>query len=117
MKLWQQVLLVAGLEAALLLLAALIVERTFKGALEGVKLALKSERKTSPGRLNILGVLLFAFLIIFSDLHNFVADALSAQKPAPSDLRVIAPLVLFGLAFIGSLICVLLMERKTPPRP
>ncbi len=117
MNLWVQLFFVIGLEAGLLLIAAFIVERTFKAALEGVKLALKSEHKTSPGRLNLFGVLLFTFAMIFSDLNNWVADALSAQKPAPSDLRVIAPLALFGLLFIGSLIFVLLMERQTPPKP
>ena len=110
--LFLRVLLVVGLEAALAYFAFFLVERTFEGALKAIKLALKFEFTTDTGKMNFIGVVVLTFLTIFFSLHEMLANTLSAEKPAPSDLRVLAPLVLFGLVFIVSMICVLLMERN-----
>jgi len=53
------------------------------------------------------------FVFLFSNLHETVTNVLSVEKPAPAQNQVLAPVVLFGLGFVGSLICVLLVERKS----
>jgi hypothetical protein len=112
MTLFLKILLVVALEAGLAYFAFFLVERTFAGALKAIKLALKFEFTTDTGKMNFIGVVILTFLTIFFSLHEMFANALSTEKPPPSDLRVLAPLVLFGLVFVISVICVLLMERQ-----
>jgi hypothetical protein len=93
-------------------LAAFILEHSVTGAVKAVKLALKSEFTTDIGRINLVGMILFVILLFFTNLHQMVAAALSVDKPPPSENDVLAPAVLFGLGFVLSLICVLIVERK-----
>lgn len=108
----QQLLTVVGLEIIFFILAVFLVERSIEGALKAVKVALKSEFTTDTGRVNLIGMILLVFVYVFSDLHEMAANALAVEKPAPSQSHLIAAVALFGLGFIGSLICVLLMEKK-----
>jgi hypothetical protein len=103
----------AALLIGLIFCAAFLVEHSLKGALNAVKIALKGEFSTDTGTLNLVGMVLMVFVFLFSNLHETVTNVLSVEKPAPAQNQVLAPVVLFGLGFVGSLICVLLVERKS----
>jgi len=107
-----RILLTAGLEIALTLGAVFLVERSLEGALKAVKFALKSEFSTDTGRVNLVGMILLVFFLVFSNLHEAATRALSVEKPAPAENYVLVPEILFFLGFLCSLICVLIMERK-----
>ena len=92
--------------------ATLLIEHSLSGALKAVKFALKSEFTTDTGKLNLIGMILLVFIFIFSDLHDYAANALSNQKPAPAENHVLAPVLMIGLLFVGSLVCVLLVEKN-----
>jgi hypothetical protein len=100
------------LEAGLLLLTAYLLNHSMEGMLKGIKVAFKGEFKTDAGKLNLIGMLVFAFLYIFSDLHELAVNALSVEKPAPPQSHVIVGVLLFGLGFVLSLVCVMIVERK-----
>jgi uncharacterized membrane protein len=100
------------LEAALAFLAAFIVQRSIAEALKGLRLALKSELTTDVGRLNLIAMILIVFVIVVFNLHEMVASALSVGGSSQTNSHVLAPAALIGVFFIGSLICVMLMERK-----
>jgi hypothetical protein len=107
-----QLLLTVALEAGLLVLTPYLLNHSMEGMLKGIKVAFKGEFKTDAGRLNLIGMLVFAFLYIFSDLHELAANALSVEKPAPSESHVIVGVLLFGLGFVLSLVCVMVVEKE-----
>jgi hypothetical protein len=107
-----QPLLVVALELVLAFAAVLLVEHSITGALKAVKVALKSEFTTDAGKLNLVGMLLFVFIYVFSNLHELASTALSLEKPVPPETHTITALIFFGLGFLGSLICVMLIEKK-----
>ena len=112
MTLIEEALLVVALNIVLAYAAFILIEHTFKGALKALRLALKFEFTTDTGKMNFVGVVILTLLTIFTDLHEALGNALSTEKPAPSHAAVLAPLVLFGLVFVISMICTLLMERE-----
>ncbi len=116
MTLIEEALVVVALEIVLAYVAFILVERTFAGALRALKLALKFEFTTDTGKMNFVGVVILTLLTIFTNLHEALGNALSTERPAPSQAAVLAPLVLFGLVFVISMICTLLMERKERDR-
>jgi hypothetical protein len=105
-------LVAVGLVAGFLILAAYILNHSMQAMLKGIKAAFQGELKTDAGRVNLVGMLLFVFLYIFSDLHQLVANVLSVEKPAPAENHVIVGVLLFGLGFVLSLICVMVVESK-----
>lgn len=107
-----RLLLVVGLDIILAIIAVYLVERSIEGALKAVKVALKFEFTTDVGKLNLAGMIFFVVLLIFGHLHETLANAMSVEKPASADSHFLAPVILFGLGFVGSLVCVLIMERK-----
>lgn len=111
MTIWR-ILTAVGLEILLFIGAAYLLERSLGGALKAVKLALKSEFSSDTGRLNLVGMVLLVFVFLVSNLHEAASNALSPEKPAPADSHVLGPVILFGLVFVGSLICVLIVETR-----
>lgn len=105
-------LLAVGLVAGFLLLAAYLLNHSVQAMLKGIKAAFQGELKTDAGRVNLVGMLLFVFLYIFSDLHELAANMLSVEKPAPAESHVIVGVLLFGLGFVFSVICVMVVESK-----
>lgn len=101
------------LEAVLLLLSFVLVEKSFEGALKGVKVAIKSEISTDAGRLNLVALLMLVFLLIFNKLHDSVTTAgnnqhlSGAQEPNP----LLQFLMISGFA-LGSVFCVGLFEIR-----
>jgi hypothetical protein len=111
MIVWQ-VLVVVALNIVLMIAATFLMTHSIGGAIKAVKVALKSEFTTDTGRLNLVGMILLVFVMVFFGLHATLGDALSVEHPAPSEYQVLAPMVLFGLGFVCSMICVLAVERK-----
>jgi hypothetical protein len=107
-----QLLLAVSLEAGLLLLVSYLLNHSVEGMLKGIKVAFKGEFKTDAGRLNLIGMLLFAFLYVFSDLHEMIVRTLSVEKPAPVESHLVVGVLLFGLGFVLSLVCVMVVESK-----
>jgi hypothetical protein len=107
-----QVVLVVLLETGLLLLSAFLLTHSVDGMMKGIKVALKGEFNTDAGKLNLIGMILFAILYIFSDLHQIVAETLSVTKPAPGESHVVVGVLLFGLGFVISLLIVMISEIK-----
>jgi hypothetical protein len=105
-------LLAVSLVAGFLLLAAYLLNHSMQAMLKGIKAAFQGELKTDAGRVNLVGMLLFVFLYIFSDLHELAANVLSVEKPAPAENHVIVGVLLFGLGFVLSIICVMVVESK-----
>jgi len=98
------------LNVALAVAALFLIERTLEGALKAVKVALKGEFTTDVGRLNLAGMVVFVVLAIVFHLHEAFAKLLIEDNPTAWDVGVLAPVTLFGLLFIGSLICVAVVE-------
>lgn len=107
-----QIILVVLLEAGMLLLAAYLLTHSVDGMVKGIKVALKGEFRTDAGKLNLIGMILFAILYIFSDLHEVVVESLSVTKPAPAGSHVVVGVLLFGLGFVISLFIVMISEIK-----
>lgn len=112
MQVIYRLLLVTALNLALLYVAALIVERTLDGALKAVKVGLKSEFSTGTGRVNLIGMILLVFIVVFTNLHEMATVALSVDKPPPAGSNVVIVVTLVGFFFVGSVICVLIAERS-----
>lgn len=108
-----QILIVVSLEIGFLFVAAYLLNHSMGQMLKGLKVALKGEFRTDAGKLNLVGMLLLAFLYVFSDLHEAAINSLSVEKPAPQSSHLIGALVLFGLGFVFSLICVMVVERNS----
>lgn len=106
-----RLLIVVALETTLLYVAALIVERTIDGAIKAVKVGLKYEFSTGTGRINLAGMILLVFVLVFTELHEMVTSALSVDKPPPAGNSVVVITMLVGFFFVGSVICVLIAEK------
>lgn len=101
-----------ALVLALALAAAFLVERSLAGALKGLRLALKAEFTTDAGRVNVVSIFLITFLMVFLKLHEIVADGLMNGHASGTGDRIIGPLIVIGLMYLGSIVCVMLLERK-----
>jgi hypothetical protein len=111
MNVWP-LLVAALLYAGLLFVSAFVFSHSIEGAVKALKLALKSEFTTDTGRINLAGMILLVVFFFFSNLHEMVTTALSTERPPGPEEHFVAPATLLGLFFFGSLICVLIMERK-----
>jgi hypothetical protein len=100
------------LYAVLAILGAVIVERSMSVALKSLKLALKLEFTSEVGRLNLGMGVLFLFAVVLFNLHQMLAESLKVEGTAGGGDHVIVPAVLVGLFFLGSLVCVMLLEKK-----
>jgi len=78
--------------------------------LRGVKQALRGEFKTDVGLLNFISMILFVFLYVFTDLHQLASNWLVVEKPVSADGSTVVGLILCGLGFGLSIICVMLVE-------
>jgi hypothetical protein len=105
-------LILFAMDVALTILAAFVVERSITAALRGLKLALKSELTSDVGKLNLISMVLIVFVMVVFNLHQMVSDALRVESVSRTGDHVIGPATLVSFFFIGSLICVMLMERK-----
>jgi hypothetical protein len=106
-----RLLLFFFLYLVLAIMAAVIIERSISAALKSLKLALKFEFTTDAGRLNLVSMILFVILIFTFNLHEMFTEMLSVQGTDRTD-HVIAPTIMVGLFFLGSLVCVMLLEKK-----
>jgi hypothetical protein len=77
-----------------------------------LKMAFKAEFTTEVGRLNAILMFLFTFLIVFSKLHDMLANAMNAESGHPAGEHWIVTILMCGLFFQGSLFSVILLERK-----
>ena len=114
MKDWQVLakLAVLGiLELGLAVAAFWLVERTIEGAMKAVKGALKLEINTDAGKLNLAGLIGFLFLTVFTNLHETLAGLVVKDKATPLEAKILPPATVFGLLFIGSVICVAIFEK------
>jgi len=107
-----RLLILVVIEIALTILAAIVVQHSIREALKGLKLALKSEFTTNVGRLNFVAMILFVFVIVVFNLHEMVANALAVQGNTQTSDHVLGPAALVGFFFMGSLICVMLVEKQ-----
>jgi hypothetical protein len=106
-----RLLLAFFLYLALTILAAVIIEKSIGAALKSLKLALKFEFTTDAGKLNLVSMILFVCVIFVFNLHEMLTDSLSIEGTNHSD-HVTAPAILVGLFFLGSVFCVMLLEKK-----
>jgi hypothetical protein len=93
-------------------LAAFVVERSVAAALKCIKLALKSEFTSAVGRLNFVSMILFFVFMFIPNLHRMIADSLIVGGVSQSNDNWIAPAALLGVFFMGSLICVMIIEKR-----
>ena len=107
-----RLLILLALYAALAFGASYIVHHTMKETIRGLKLALKSEFNSTIGRLNFIAMILLFVLLLVGDLHKMLATALSVEGAAQSESNIITPVVLLGLFFLCSLICVMVVDKK-----
>lgn len=108
----ERLLILVALNIALAILAAFLIQRSIGEALKSLKVALKSEFTTNVGRLNLVSMILIVILIFVFNLHEMLTDALVVDSALRRQDHVIVPVTLVGFFFIGSLICVMLVERK-----
>lgn len=97
--------------AILTILALYVVERSVIAALKGLKFALKNELTSDTGRVNLLGAVLLAVVLVVFNLHEMVTEGLKVDGASKGD-HVVVPCVLLGLFLLGSTICVLLLEKE-----
>ena len=90
---------------------AIIIKHSVAEALKALKTAFKAELKTDAGRLNLFGMVLFVVAIFVFNLEQLISDSVSVDGLARSQNRVIAPGILIGLFIIGSLFCVIYLEK------
>jgi hypothetical protein len=57
-------------------------------------------------------MILLVFVMVFSDLHQVVSDGLSVESVSRARDHVTVPMALVSLFLIGSLICVMLVEKE-----
>jgi hypothetical protein len=98
----------------LAIVVAFLVERSLVGALKGLKLALKAEFTTDAGKLNFFSIFFLTVLALLFNLHVMVSDSVKVGQVDQGD-HVLGPLIVLGIVFLGSVICVLLLERKKSP--
>jgi hypothetical protein len=65
---------------------------------------------TDAGKLNFFIFFLTVLALLFN-LHAMVSDSLKVGQGEGGD-HVLGPLIVLGIVFLGSVICVLLFERK-----
>jgi hypothetical protein len=109
-----RVIIFIVLYAALAFVVTFLVERSLAGALKGLKLALKAEFTTDAGKLNFFSIFSLTVLAILFNIHAMVSDSFKVGQAEGGD-HVLGPLSVLGVAFLGSLICVLLFERRKSP--
>ena len=102
---------IAVLTLLLAVAGGIIIKHSVAAALKGLKTAFKAELKTDAGRLNLFGMVLFLVAIFVFNLEQLISDSLSVGGLARSQNRVIAPGILIGLFIIGSLFCVMYLEK------
>lgn len=107
-----RLLILVALYIALTILAAIVVERSVDAALKGLRLALRPEITSDVGRLNFIAMFLIVLVMIVFNLHETISNALTVESASQTKDHVIAPAALVGFFLMGSLICVMLVERK-----
>lgn len=108
-----KILIAAAIDIVLAVASFWLVEKSFAGALRGLRTALKQELTTDTGRVNLAGMVLLAFGFIFISLHDMASKVLGiGETSARSEYVPLFLLMLLGLFFIGSLICLAVVERK-----
>lgn len=106
------VLVVLGLSLLLIWAAAFLLERSLDATHKMLKMAFRAEFTTEVGRLNAILMFLFTFLIVFSKLHEMLANAMKTQAGEAAGGHWIVTILLCGLFFQGSIFSVILLERK-----
>jgi hypothetical protein len=104
--------LVTVLLLASLYIAARILEHSVNQALKSLKLALKFEFTSNVGKVNLAAMILFAVLIFAFNLDQVISDSLAAGRANPPQNHVTGPAILLGLLFIGSVLCVMVVEKQ-----
>jgi hypothetical protein len=106
------VLVVLALSLLLIWAAAYLLERSLDATHKMLKMAFKAEFTTEVGRLNAILMFLFTFLIVFSNLHEMLANAMKTESGQPVGGHWIVTILMCGLFFQGSIFSVILLERK-----
>jgi hypothetical protein len=101
------------LSILLLAVVSYSLSHSITQAIKVMKSAFKYEFKTDSGKLNLIGLVLLLFLILFSDVHKAAAIALSPTHSFSNQTSEFVPVFLFCLLATGSLICVTILEYKT----
>lgn len=101
-----------GLLLLSLWLATLILEHSVNHTIKSLKVALKFEFTSNVGKVNLAAMILFAILIFAFNLDQVISDSLTAGGPNPPQNHVTGPAILLGLLFIGSLLCVMVVEKQ-----
>ncbi|HKV92123.1 MAG TPA: hypothetical protein VJW20_06210 [Candidatus Angelobacter sp.] len=107
-----RVVVLVLLSVGLAFFAIFIIQRSIGETFKALKLALKSEFTTNTGKLNLVAMVLFAVVMLVFNLHEMIASALSVDGQMRAGDHVIAPALLLILLFIGSLVCVVVVEVK-----
>jgi hypothetical protein len=95
-----------------IIVAALAIHHTMSQAFKGLKLALKSEIKSTVGRVNVLAMVLFLLIILVFNLEEMLANALRVGGAPQRGTDLVTVGILIGIFFMGSLICVMLVEKN-----
>lgn len=106
------VLVVLGFSLFLIWAAAFLLERSLDATHKMLKMAFKAEFTTEVGRLNAILMFLVTFLIVFSNLHEMLANAMKVQAGEAVGGHWTVTILLCGLFFQGSIFSVILLERK-----
>jgi ACR3 family arsenite efflux pump ArsB len=107
-----RLLLPIALYILLAFVAARLVTRSIREATRVLKLALKLEITSNVGRLNFIAMILYIVAMFVFNLHQMITDALSIEGTPRAENHVVGPAILIGLFFIGSLICVMVVEKQ-----
>jgi hypothetical protein len=108
----RNLLVLIAIYLVLTFLAAIVVERSIGAAFKGLKLALKSELTSDVGRLNFVAMILMVLLMFVFNVHEMFSSALAVGGNPQTKDHVLGPAALVGFFFMGSLICVMLVERN-----
>lgn len=104
-------MILVALNIGLVFLAVYIIKRSLRETFKAIREAMKSEVTSDTGRINLVAGIVIAVMIFVFNLHDMIGNALSVDQPRTEN-HVIAPAALLILFFMGSLICVVVLEMR-----
>jgi len=107
-----RILTLLVLTVGLTFFAIFIIQRSVSETFKALRIALKFEFTTNTGKLNLVAMVLFAVVMLVFNLHEMIAGALNIDGQIRTGDHVIGPALLLILLFIGSLVCVVVVEVK-----
>jgi len=107
-----RLLLIAAFFIISAIVSASLLHHTMKEALAALKMAFKYEFTSNVGRLNFISMILFVFVILVLNLEQMLANSFSTEGVSRTENSAIVTILLVGVLFLGSLICVMIIEKK-----